>query len=597
MPRTKNGTKCSGCKKVFKSVKGATQHKKSCPCLIKKENNNKIEYEEIEDEELKKELIEEKKNYICEFCLNFINKKKKKIHTKICHKKMFFNVYLKFLDFLFKIIIINNNKIINNNIINNINDKKILIKKYLIENEKDEEKIKEIEKEYEKKDFLKNNYKIFKKIINEIKLNEIKEKYKILNDCNIEINKENEKENNKKILLINIAENQLTPLISFRKIVFLFLQNNDLTNKRIKKRINRRYKKRDWFTDSEIKQIDNETIAPKIANLYINNEEYENSFNKYYDMLISFKNDPQKYECFYCKKYILNKFKHYRKCEKARESFNNNKAFFFYNFLDKNFDEKKLKKINEREIIKKYLNKDFDFFINNIHENITDVLKFEINYEKEKEKEIYKKLKIKKLDEKKLKNISNIYFTLSILLEIDFDVKLEEKDKIFIKQNLYNEIYINKNKNYKEKIKQNFKEYLDNKLKDKNEEIEKKEELENENIEESEKIENKENEDEEPEEDEEIEEYEEPENEESEEKEDDNEEDEDEILEKKTIKEESEEEQEYNINNKEIENNWGNYYNERIYEKRKKLNKNAVYFKYILRTNNLHLFYDEPNPQ
>ena len=175
MPRTKKGTKCPGCKKVFKSVKGATQHKNSCPCLLKIEKNNKIDYEEIEDEELKKELIEEKQKYICEFCLNFINKKKKKIHTKICHKKMFFNIYLKFLDFLFKIIIINNNKIINNNIINNINDKKLLVKNYLIENEKDEEKIKKIEKEYKEKNFLKNNYNTFKKIINEIKINEIKE--------------------------------------------------------------------------------------------------------------------------------------------------------------------------------------------------------------------------------------------------------------------------------------------------------------------------------------------------------------------------------------------------------------------------------------
>ena len=106
----KNKKQCPGCKKIFKSSRGATQHMKNCPCI--KSMKNKEEYEVIDDPVLKKDLCEEKKYFICDFCYEFINKKKNKIeHEKRCLKKFFLKKFKRFFDYVFGLVLRNNNTI------------------------------------------------------------------------------------------------------------------------------------------------------------------------------------------------------------------------------------------------------------------------------------------------------------------------------------------------------------------------------------------------------------------------------------------------------------------------------------------------------
>lgn len=574
---------------------------KECPCI--KSMKNKEEYEVIDDPVLKKDLCEEKKYFICDFCYEFINKKKNKIeHEKRCHKKFFLKKYKKFFDYVFNLVLKNNKKNSYENLLSQMYDKNVLIKDYLIKNITDENKIAEIEKQMYEKDFVKQNYNILIKILNESDLKNKKEKYEILKDLNIKKNK-----NTDKILkLINITEYNLIPLISFRELVFLFIKKYDIENDLIINYITKRYNRKDWLTDEEIQKIGNDLFL-KIENIRKTNEEYSNSFSKFCEILEGFYCDSSKFECLYCKKYIMNKFKHYKRCKEAEEKFNENKALFIYNFDDKYFGQETLKKVNEREIIKKYLDKDYKFFIENIYENIKNPVNFENNYEKKIREQAYQKNNLKNIDKKKMERINGSYFTLSIIIEIEFDCKIDKEGEAFIKQNMYDEFYVKKNKNYKEAVKQNFKEYLNNK----NEEIkseDKKNEIKEIIIEKSEENEDEENEEFENEEISEAEE------EESDEENDDDKmlvektiteddqilaektitEEDDKILAEKTINEEESDQileektknneekntyekkgQVYNINNEEIEKNWEKYYSKAIVNKRKKANKNT----------------------
>lgn len=585
---------------------------KECPCIISMKN--KEEYEIIDDPVLKKDLCEEKKYFICDFCYEFINKKKNKAeHEKRCHKKFFLKKYKKFFDYVFNLVIKNNKKNSYENLLSQMYDKNVLIKDYLIKNITDENKIAEIEKHMYEKDFVKQNYNILIKILNESDLKDKKEKYEILKDLNIKANK-----NTDKILkLINITEYNLIPLISFRELVYLFIKQYDAENDLITNYITKRYNRKDWLTDEEIKRIGNDLFI-KIENLRKTNEEYSNSFSKFYEILEDFYRDSSKFECLYCKKYIMNKLKHYKRCKEAEKKFNENKALFIYNFDDKYFGQETLKKVNEREIIKKYLDKDYKFFIENIYENIKNPVNFENNYEKIIREQAYQKNNLKNIDKKKMERINGSYFTLSIIIEIEFDCKIDKEGETFIKQNMYDEFYVKKNKNYKEAVKQNFKEYLDNKNKEEIKSKDKKNEIKEIIIEKSEENEDEENENEEFE-NEEISEFEEEEesDENDEEKENDDqmlvektitEDDQilsektiteggDEILAEKTINEEESDQileeksynnneerpiyekkgQVYNINNEEIEQNWKNRYKNTILNRKRNRNTETKY--------------------
>lgn len=76
--------KCEKCGKICKSKRGLTQHK------CQNDNDNKFK--------------------ICLFCKNIQDAKNFKRHQMRCHKKLFFNLFSKFLNFLYKLIILYNNK-------------------------------------------------------------------------------------------------------------------------------------------------------------------------------------------------------------------------------------------------------------------------------------------------------------------------------------------------------------------------------------------------------------------------------------------------------------------------------------------------------
>ena len=70
-------------------------------CSSIKYMKSKEDFEVIDDPILKKDLDEEKKYFICDYCGNFINKKDNKIiHENRCHKQLFLKKYKKFFDYV-----------------------------------------------------------------------------------------------------------------------------------------------------------------------------------------------------------------------------------------------------------------------------------------------------------------------------------------------------------------------------------------------------------------------------------------------------------------------------------------------------------------
>lgn len=120
---------CNKCGKKLKNKNGLVQHENKC--------NGEIKYG------LK----------ICEFCNEYKKYKSLNKHKKACHCKKFFNIYQKFLDFLFKLVILYNKKNEKNNIAKYNNEKINIIKNLKLEECKTEEEKKNVEKEIKKKIF------------------------------------------------------------------------------------------------------------------------------------------------------------------------------------------------------------------------------------------------------------------------------------------------------------------------------------------------------------------------------------------------------------------------------------------------------------
>ena len=70
------------------------------------------------------------------------------------------------------------------------------------------------------------------------------------------------------------------------------------------------------------------------------------------------------------------------------------KKILFWEFINKNYTNTQLEKVNLSAINKKYIKNDFHFFINNIHENIISTVEFEERYALSK-KNTYKIIKKK----------------------------------------------------------------------------------------------------------------------------------------------------------------------------------------------------------
>ena len=407
MTGTSKKYECDICGKKCKNKRGLTQHK---------ETHKKIYPQSIIPLEEKEEKLK-----ICDFCKEFIELKNYKRHFRRCHKKIFFKIFSGFLNFLYKLIIFFNKENNNNNILTFENEKKYFIYQEKLKNCNNENEKKEIENELKtSKNYIKNNNDIYKKVLKQFNLEKIEEKKRIYDD--LKLNNKNIKDFSKindLIEIIFIAERSGMPGISFRQIIFDYLKENDIENKLIIKKINEKYKKNDFPTNEEIKNID-ENIAAKINDLMITCSKYESTYKKYYKMIEDFINNKLKNRCMFCGKFSLYKFKHFKRCKIFRNKFENNSYITINTFLNNFYGKDKLNKIPNVYInlVKKYAEiNNFNYFIKNINNNVLYYNEFIKNEEEEKNNQDIKiiindenKINYIKTDKKTNKKIENFFF-------------------------------------------------------------------------------------------------------------------------------------------------------------------------------------------
>jgi hypothetical protein len=424
--------RCKICKRLFKNKRALTQHKKVC-----KPKNTPLKQ--------------------CEFCQRFTNKKHYRSHFLTCHKRNFFKVFRLFLNFLYRLVVAYNKQNEFNKYARFVEVKKYLIYKKKIENVFDIEKLKKLENEFNNdKKYIKNNMNIYKEIIQEIKE---KEENKI-NEIKKEINFDKSKTSENKLRQLNnlfqTIEYTEIPSISFRDIINNYIYSNDLKNIKIKKALDRIYGKKDFLTEEEIQKTD---VYYKFKELCSNADAYWKNYNKFYDMLDTFTKDNNSYRCVFCRKFVLHKLIHLKKCKMLKEKIEkDDKETIYIKIIKYVFKEEQYEKINLKNILKKYLNKSLKYFLKNIYNNIIDVINFERIYREEEIKEINeeKKKEIRDLNEqRKLKNLKNISYTnfeiillkTIVNLEVDFKIHINKENEKQIKKELLLFLCNNEEKN------------------------------------------------------------------------------------------------------------------------------------------------------
>lgn len=208
------------------------------------------------------------------------------------------------------------------------------------------------------------------------------------------------------------------------------------------KQIYKKYIRTDFYTNDEIKEIC-PLLQSKIANLMFINSEYNKKYEYYYNFLQEFKDgNINKYKCVFCNNYIFYKYKHYKKCQKLKDEYEESIYNTFYKFVNNNFKKETLDKLVLSEIYKHYIDKDFYYFINNIKDNIKyPVLFNDLN------KNFTYKFKIKKFKTLNIENYQLNKFLNKLYEKIKLELNPRHKKKL---RELSIENY-KKNNNFNEK--------------------------------------------------------------------------------------------------------------------------------------------------
>ena len=311
---------------------------------------------------------------ICQFCRRNFPKNRIQQHELSCEKYIFFHRYGHFLDFIYKLIILYNKKNNKNKYARFANEKKYFIKNIKLKNCKNDEEIKQVEKEYKNdKDYIKNNMPLLKEYYNneKIKIDNI------LKDCRIDVNKVNDKFAE----VINTVIQSENIDISFRDLVIDYFKSkiyadnrahktNNKFNGKIYLKILSKYNKDDFFTYQEIKNF-NKTLLIKVSDLRERSSEYQRQYQYFFNLLEEFDlGHADKFYCVFCNRYYLHKWQHFRKCFWLKQNYNDSVWNTFFKFINSNFDEKILNRIIPEQIVRHYLDKDFLYFVDNIRDNI-----------------------------------------------------------------------------------------------------------------------------------------------------------------------------------------------------------------------------------
>lgn len=197
------------------------------------------------------------------------------------------------------------------------------------------------------------------------------------------------------------------------------------------------------------------------------NSKYEAVYQKFYNMLENFYEGKSKYKCIFCEKYNLHKFKHFRKCQKFKDLFNNeNNEKIITKFINYYYDNEKLSKIPNiyNNIIKKYSEKPFDYFINNINNNILYYNEF---VEQENEMKLKKIIKLKSIGKTitiRQQYLNEMCFLIKSKILMKYDIKINNVQHHFIEKEIKNSI-IKYGKIKEEEIINNFESTFKNSLK------------------------------------------------------------------------------------------------------------------------------------
>lgn len=403
MPKSTN-VKCDKCQRSFKSMKYLNQH-------ICNEN--------------KKEKKNEKIYINCFYCSNIYDIKNINRHEESCKKIFYLEPFIFFIKFMFNLISRANKSFLKQSIVSDDEEKKNIIYKYKMNNiinninieykEKNDKfkqdkinKLLDKEKKYKtNKNYIEENKIILNKSINnEIEtynkegINEMKKKYKKIKDDKI-------------IEYISNINNCFIPLISIRQIFEDYFNRNKKYNdisKLIIDYLNKKYTKKDFLTDKEIKKIDIE-LYNKIKKTRLNCEIYYNKYVFLYNIIEKNFKHRNYYKCEFCNIYVLNKLIHFRNCKELPNYYKNKKQIIEYIINNYYIDKLCNTNFTIEYYINYYKNKKLDEFLKNINMHIIKNYKYDE----------YQLLK-------NFKN-NNKYNIFKILREIEKNKEIEEKKK------------------------------------------------------------------------------------------------------------------------------------------------------------------------
>ena len=412
----------------------------------------------------------------CLICNQIIKKNHFKRHYQRCQSKEFIMTFGEIIHLIFKLIVIFNKKMKIWSYFGDNDDKKIYLYDNFSMNKQEnisrKQKIESVN--------LKNNINIIENEYNNELNNDIyfKEKYYEKNEMN--------KKKSMIIPAIEVEKKQY-PGISIREVIFRFLKNNNYDNQYIIKRLNRRYKHRDYPTDDEMK------VFPDIYDGILYQRGYYrnwiNKFNDFYFILEQYKQNRNKFRCDYCNKMIFDEKRHLIKCNKGRESYNNNRIKFIESYLIKFYDFARFSISDTNRIIEKTKILEYDLLITSIRTIVRKYINYlnKLNEEYENgikpttEDEYYDKYQsfIQKKNDNakdKLHKKENFYEGKKILQEVidEFDKNdriIEMKENINDKEN--QELEQDDNENDNENDSENDSDNEDKNDDDKNDELDK----------------------------------------------------------------------------------------------------------------------------
>lgn len=166
------------------------------------------------------------------------------------------------------------------------------------------------------------------------------------------------------IQILTDIDNDLFPSVSAREYIFKYLKEHNFNNYKIINFINKQLKRKDYFTDEEIK-VNSLQKFIKLNNLRIvydfgNTREYLDSLMK------QIHEEVDSIKCKYCDKYLKDMKRHYKHCEGSMQAFNNNKEKYIFDYISQFYNSYKLKENEPADAAYYFSHFDFETFHKNI---------------------------------------------------------------------------------------------------------------------------------------------------------------------------------------------------------------------------------------